>query len=270
MSIPPPRAAPAILATPARSVTPAMPARPPCPVSLEEDYHVHSTFSDGTSTLEQNVKVARQRGLRKLGLVDHVRRDTIWVPDFVRAVQPLREPGGMDILAGLEAKILDRTGRLDLPDSRDALVGVDLVLIADHQFPGDLGPIEPWRVRAGLDSGERRPAEVIDCLVEATAKALSRIERPVLAHLFSVLPKIGLAESDVPDSLLDLLADRARATGAMVEVNEKWSCPSARTLRALASAGVPLVASTDSHDCQGIGVYTSVARTLDAAFRWTA
>jgi putative hydrolase len=88
----------------------------------------------------------------------------------------------------------------------------------------------------------------------------------VLAHLFSVLPKIGLDESGVPDSLLGLLAQRARACGAIVEVNEKWSCPSARTLRAFAGAGVPLVASTDSHDCQNIGVYASVARTLDAVF----
>jgi putative hydrolase len=88
----------------------------------------------------------------------------------------------------------------------------------------------------------------------------------VLAHLFSVLPKIGLAEPDVPDRMLSLLASRASAAGAMVEVNEKWSCPSARTLRAFASAGVPVVASTDSHDCKDIGVYNSVARTLDAVF----
>jgi putative hydrolase len=102
--------------------------------------------------------------------------------------------------------------------------------------------------------------------VEATASALGLVERPVLAHLFSVLPKIGLAESDVPDRMLSLLAGRASATGALVEVNEKWSCPSARTLRAFAAAGVPLVASTDSHDAQDIGVYDSVARTAEAVF----
>jgi len=235
-------------------------------VSLKEDYHVHSVFSDGASTVAENVHVARQRGLRRLCLVDHVRRDTRWVPQFVRAVQQLREVPGIDILAGVEAKILDRAGRLDLPDAADALAGIDLVLIADHQFPAELGPVHPADIRAALGSGRLSPAEAIECLVEATANALGLAERPVLAHLFSVLPKIGLDESGVPDSLLALLADRARATGAMVEVNEKWSCPSARTLRAFASAGVPLVASTDSHDCENIGVYACVARTLDAVF----
>jgi putative hydrolase len=244
---------------------PTTPATRTAPVSLEEDYHVHSVFSDGVSTVTQNVRVARQRGLRTLCLVDHVRRDTAWVPSFVQAVQQLREQPGIDILAGVEAKILDRTGRLDLP-AADTLAGIDLVLIADHQFPADLGPVEPREMGAAISSGEVSPREVIECLVEATASALGLVERPVLAHLFSVLPKLGLAESEVPDSMLGLLAHRARVTGAMVEVNEKWSCPSARTLRAFASADVRLVASTDSHDCKDIGRYASVAAAVGVAF----
>ncbi len=55
--------------------------------------------------------------------------------------------------------------------------------------------------------------------------------------------------------------------GARVEVNEKWACPSPRTIRALASAGVPLVASTDSHDCATIGRYQRVRGILNSALR---
>jgi putative hydrolase len=245
----------------------AAPGRPAGGVWLADDFHVHSVFSDGVSTVTDNVRVARERGLRRLCLVDHVRRDTTWVPDFVRAVRSLPELPGMEILTGVEAKILDRVGHLDLPGGAGALAGIDLVLIADHQFPAEAGPVHPGQLRAALERGETSPAEVIGGLVEATASAMGRVERPLLAHLFSVLPKIGLAESDVPDSLLSLLAERARGAGAMVEVNEKWSCPSARTLRAFVGAGVPLVASTDSHDCQDIGVYDCVARTLGALDR---
>jgi putative hydrolase len=50
-----------------------------------------------------------------------------------------------------------------------------------------------------------------------------------------------------------------------VEVNEKWGCPSARTIRVLAGAGVPLVASTDSHDCATIGWYDRVRGIVDGA-----
>ena len=88
------------------------------PVSLNEDYHVHSEFSDGVSTVTQNVRMARQRGLRRLCLVDHVRRDTAWVPRFVQAVRPLRELSGIDILAGVEARSWTGPAGLTCPRPR--------------------------------------------------------------------------------------------------------------------------------------------------------
>src|SRR3984957_19709133 len=110
-------------------------------VGLDEDFHVHSTFSDGASTLAQNVAAARDRGLRTLCLVDHVRQDTAWVPEFTAAVAPYRGQHGLRVLAGVEAKILDTAGHLDLPPGLRNIGGIDLVLIADHQFPADNGPV---------------------------------------------------------------------------------------------------------------------------------
>jgi putative hydrolase len=238
-------------------------------VALDEDYHVHSTFSDdAVSTVAENVDAARRRGLRTLCLTDHVRRDSAWVPDFLSVVEALRPAAGLVLLTGVEAKILDRTGQLDLPE--DA-TGLDRILIADHQFPADLGPVHPARMRQDLADGLVTPGEVIDCLIDAIAGALLLLAsppltaRPQLAHLFSILPKIGLAESDVPDQAVSQLARQARAAGARLEVNEKWACPSARTVRAFAEAGVPLVASTDSHDCRDIGGYASVRQIVDSA-----
>jgi putative hydrolase len=86
----------------------------------------------------------------------------------------------------------------------------------------------------------------------------------LLAHLFSLLPKIGLDEAQVPDTLLADLAKRAAHAGALVEVNEKWSCPSPRVVAAMAEAGATLVAGSDSHHCRDIGLYRSVRQTADA------
>jgi len=234
-------------------------------MNLDEDFHVHSTFSDGASTLADNVQAARERGLRTLCLVDHVRRDTTWVPEFTAAVDKYRGQPGLRVLAGVEAKILDGSGRLDIPA---ALAGIDLVLIADHQFPADTGPVHPAELRAALAYGSLQPAEVIERLCEATANAALGCEfQPLLAHLFSLLPKIGLDEAMVPDSLLADLAKRVAHAGAMAEVNEKWSCPSARTVAALVGAGVPLVAGSDSHHCRDIGVYHSVQQTASTGAR---
>ena len=245
-------------------------------VPLDEDHHVHSTFSsDAISTLDQNLDAARERGLRAICLAEHVRRDSTWVPEFLEAVNALRPVPGLDVLAGVEAKILDRAGRLDLPDGlASADAGLDVVLIADHQFPGDLGPVHPRAMRDAIATGLVTPAEVIDCLIDATAGALMTAtqldQRPQLAHLFSVVPKMGLDETSIPDRAVCQLAQQARAAGAWLEVNEKWACPSSRTVRAFAEAGVGLVASTDSHDCRDIGAYSWVRRIADGALHGAA
>jgi putative hydrolase len=234
-------------------------------VKLDEDFHVHSTFSDGASTLAQNVAAARERGLRTLCLVDHVRQDTAWVPEFTAAVHPYRGRPGLRVLAGVEAKILDTAGHLDLPPGLND--GVDLVLVADHRFPAGTGPLHPDDVIKSMNNGTTTAAQAIEDLCRATANAISPARcprRPLLAHLFSVLPKIGLSESIVPGPILAELAWRIARSGALVEVNEKWSCPSPRTVAALAAAGVPLVAGSDSHHCRDIGRYDSVAATVTA------
>ncbi len=235
-------------------------------VALDEDFHVHSTFSDGASTLAENVAAARERGLRTLCLVDHVRQDTAWVPEFAAAVAPYRGRPGLRVLAGVEAKILDTRGHLDLP----AQLGdsVDLVLVADHRVPSPAGPVDPATSLREIETGTTTAAQLIEDLCRATANAISPARcprRPLLAHLFSVLPKVGLTEADIPGPVLAELAWRITRSGALVEVNEKWSCPSPRTVAALAAVGVPLVAGSDSHHCRDIGRYASVAATSAAA-----
>jgi len=231
--------------------------------ALDQDHHVHSAFSDdAVSSLDQNVRAARGRGLRVICFAEHVRRDSAWVADYTAAVTALPPVPGLIVVAGVEAKILDSQGRLDLPPR---LPGVDRVLIADHQFPGQAGPVHPRQVRAELLAGRRTPGEVIDGLISATVRALGQVPDAQLAHLFSLLPKMGLAEAQVPGPALATLARAARRAGARLEVNEKWACPSARTIRAFAAAGVPLVASTDSHDCADVGQYAAVRDLLAAA-----
>jgi putative hydrolase len=241
-------------------------------VRLDEDFHVHSTFSDdGASTLAENVQTAQERGLGTLCLADHVRRDTAWLPEFLSAVSAYRQLSGLAVLAGAEAKILDAAGQLDLPPDltghqagadTDVPDGLDLVLIADHQFPGEDGPVHPARLRAALEQRELSAQDAIEQLVRATVRAAAQVKRtgirPLVAHLFSLLPKSGLAEDQVPSPLLLELAAGLAGSGAMVEVNEKWSCPSPRTIGALRAAGVPIVAGSDSHHCRDIGRYASV------------
>lgn len=220
------------------------------------DVHVHSTFSDGASTIDQNLASAAAHGLHTLGLVDHVRRDTTWVPSFVEAVRRLDGRDGVRVLCGVEAKVLDTEGAVDMPPDMPTL---DYVLVADHQLPRPGGPMHPAEAVAALAEGELRADGVIDDLVEATVNALGCHDRVVLAHLFSILPKCGLHEGQVPEPLVRRLGDAVRAAGAIVEVNEKWTCPSRRVAGLLAERGVDITFSTDAHHEQRVGRYDYVA-----------
>jgi len=229
---------------------------------LRGDHHVHSTFSDdAVSTIGQNVIAAVAAGLTELRLVEHVRADTAWLPDFTAAVAELDVPEGLVVHTGVEAKLLDASGALDLPPLPP---GIDRVLIADHQFPGTDGPWSPRETSARLADGRLTADGALDLLVGATIHAVGRHPGNQLAHAFSILPKIGLEEAQLGEERLAAWAAACAATQTVVEINEKWDCPGPAALRAARAAGVALVASTDSHEAGDVGRYERVVRLLEA------
>jgi putative hydrolase len=217
-----------------------------------EDMHVHSTFSDGKHTVSENLAQAEMLGLARFACVDHVRIDSTYIPDFVAAVRRERNSRAMEIFIGVEAKILDGNGQLDLPSD---LQGVDFIYAADHQFPLGDRCYKPREIRAQLEAGLLTTEQVIAALMDATLGVLHRYPRVVLAHLFSILPKIGLREAALPLDRLAELAWAAKCADAAIEIDERWRCPNARTLQVFRSAGVPILCSTDSHNRESIGVY---------------
>jgi putative hydrolase len=227
---------------------------------LLQDMHVHSTFSDGANTLAENVAEAERLGLWEMTCVDHVRGDTDWVPSFVAAVRVLGRRTPVRLQCAVEAKLLDTEGRLDLPEN---LAGIDAIYAADHQVPMPDGPHAPDEIKRLMNARELDPRVVITSIVTATALALRRPEQIVIAHLFSVLPKIGLSEDDVPEPLIGALAEVAARNGAWIEISERWRCPGARTLRPFVEAGVPVLLSTDSHCAETIGRYDYCAAVAD-------
>ena len=230
---------------------------------LHSDYHVHSTFSDdAVSTIAENIAAAAAAGLTTIRLIDHVRQSTTWVPEFLAAVAAEPVPDGLRVLTGVETKIMDAAGTLDLPlDIHVGDGGLDAIVIADHQFPGSDGPWSPEstieRLAAGLST-----ADALDLLISGYVGAMRASASAQLAHPFSILPKIGLSEDDLSDEQLQRWASTAAETGTLVEVNEKWNCPGVRVIRAARAAGAQIVAATDSHVDTEVGRYDAVAALL--------
>ena len=155
------------------------------------DMHVHSTFSDGKGTIEENIAAAEALGLTALGCVDHVRADTDWVPEYVAAVAAAaRRRPRSSCAAGSRPSCSTPTGALDLPD------GIDGRRRDLRRRPPGAARRRARRTRARckerIEAGDLSAADVIDAILTSTARALDRPERIVIAHFLSILPKIGL------------------------------------------------------------------------------
>lgn len=221
-------------------------------LNLREDLHTHSTFSDGKGTLTENLAAARARGLERLGCVEHVRAATPWVAEYSNTVAALRAEAGLELVCGVEAKLLDQGGGLDLPAE---LPGVDRVYVADHQVPLGRAVWSPRHIADALRSRDVLPEAILAALVDAYVGAMRSVRNVVLAHPFSVLPKCGLSEESLDELSLERLLSAARRTGAVLEIDERWRCPSARVVHAARCFEVPVWTSTDAHQPQNIGVY---------------
>lgn len=200
-------------------------------VTLEDlrgDLHMHTTETDGKSTLEQMAEAARSAGRAYVAITDHSESLT-----FVRGLtkERLREQrkklrdveekmgGTIRLFAGLEADILG-DGSLDL---EDALGELDWVVGSVHSHLGMPRDEMTKRVVRAIESGK------IDCLGHATGRQL------------------GVREGASLD--MEAVLAAAKRTGVAVELNssplrldvDEHTCRMAREM------GVPVVINSDAH-----------------------
>ena len=209
---------------------------PPPLVELAQirgDLHVHSTWSDGKSTVLEMAQDARDLGYEYLAICDHTRNVRV-VPgldaDDVRrqgeeiaaaneALAPFK------VLRGIECDILP-DGTLDLPD--DVLAELD------------------W-VQASVHAGQRATR---DAMTKRVVEALRHPSVSCLSH------PTGRIINHRPENALDL--DRtfevALEEGKAVEVNGLAPRLDLRDVhvRLAVEAGVPIVCSTDAHSTRGL------------------
>ena len=237
-------------------------------LALDEDHHVHSTFSDdAVSTLAENVRAARERGLR-VTLPRRPRAPGHGLGAGVRGRRARAAAGARARAAGRGGSQDPEPGRGAGPAGRAARGGPG----ADRRSP------VPRRPRAGAAAGhagrDGRRRELgarghrLPDRGHARRPGAGRPGRswPTCS---ACCPRWGWTRRTCPARPWPPGPGLHRA-GALVEVNEKWACPSPRTIRALAAAGVPLVASTDSHDCATSGATPGSGSILDERLPPTA
>jgi HisJ family histidinol phosphate phosphatase len=210
------------------------------------DFHLHSDFSDGKSSIEKMSKTAVEMGYQAICFTDHVRRDTLWLDKYLIEIKRVRNifPDIM-ILSGIEAKAIDTEGNLDIKD--DFVNKVDIVIASIHRLPKGrneyFGPSE-------FTEKER----ILHYWLAVTKGMIKNSQADIIGH-----PTISLDRSGIA---LDLdykkeLAIMARECGKIIEVNIKYKTPDREFICCLAQEGVLLSCGSDSHSVEELRSYSA-------------
>jgi DNA polymerase (family 10) len=213
------------------------------------DLHCHTTASDGTASIEEMARAARERGFEYLAITDHSASfgfGNAVLPDrLLEQVERVRSAHveGIELLAGSEVNILP-DGSLDYDD--ELLAELDWVIASVHS------------------SFQMDPESMTERIVHA-------IEHPLLDAIGHLTGRKIERRPPYSFDLERVLAAAAR-TGTMLEIN---SAPDRRDLnevhaRAAAQAGIPIIIDTDAHRVGGFevlryGVATARRAWLTAA-----
>ena len=246
------------------------------------DYHVHTTWSDGTGSVEECVLRAVELGLPEIGIADHVSTapgpgEDWWVAldrmdaycEDVRAAAA-RHPE-ITVLLGLEAEYVDgREAQLD------ALLDAwpfELVVLGVHVVDGFDFDDPSLRRDARWDDSDALFSEYYRTVRRAAA--YGRFD--ILAHV----DYIGLwGHRPGPAALLEIEAalDALAASRRALELNTDRVTdpagvmyPSLEILRAARARGIPLTIGSDAHEAAHVGRLwdEAIALAREAGYRET-
>ncbi len=199
-------------------------------------FHNHSTYSDGTASLEEMALAAKALGLEYFGIGDHSVSLTVangLSPTRVKKqweeIDALNQKlKGITIMKGTECDILE-DGSLDYDD--ELLNGFDYVVASVHTL-------------FGLDEAKQ------------TARVCKALSHPAVTMLGHATGRL-LLRRDGYKIDLDKVLEAAAAHGKMIEINAQpdrldldW-----KYVKRAKELGIPLVINPDAHSTDDLALY---------------
>ena len=123
------------------------------PATINVEYQVHTSRTDGEAEPHVVLDAAMERGLSAIAFTEHVRKDTGWFAAFAAEIRGLAPRyAGMAVYVGCETKVLDEDGTLDV--SQTILDSCDIVLGSVHRVPKPGGGYYDFSALAPADFAE--------------------------------------------------------------------------------------------------------------------
>ena len=209
------------------------------------DYHTHTNFSDGQSTLEENIQQAIALGLKEYAVSDHAfkhRASGITLANFLaqkRQIELFKERyPQIKLYHTLEANIMGYSGKLDVDEYKDEL---DFLQMGFHKSATNESFATWWSFTA------------TNLIFKPSAK---KIEKNTLAYLRCIDRYNLQFVNHLNYGILVNVKDIAKACverGTKIELNGKRIFFSQQEVDDMLETGVDFVVNSDAHIATRVG-----------------
>ena len=223
------------------------------------DYHTHTTFSHGKGSIEDNVKVALEKGLSALAITDHgpghltygVKRKDL--PVMRAQIDNLKKKyPQIEIYMGVEANIVNVGSCLDLTEEDKSCL--DFVIAGYHYGVWNGYCMANWLFDKGIFKSSGRERKLRDRNTEMTVKAIEQNEIKILTHPGDKAPfdieELARA-CEKKDVWMEISTHHSHLTQAELEIVKKYD--------------VRFVISSDAHIPSNVGEWHQGALRAAAA-----
>ena len=208
--------------------------------SVAVDYHMHTTYTDGSASVREMAEVAGARGINEILFSEHVRHTSTYYPSFVDEVRAL-EPSGLRIHLGVETKILDLDGNLDCPPEV-AIVCDGIVGSVHSSTPDASGAPRSW---SQLD-----PEVALELELQLGLAIVTKSQAHIIGHpMGMVVTRLKLR----PLEQLYQLACACRDFDKAFELNTRYCTSPSDWIDIVKRAGCKVSFGSDAHNTGDVG-----------------
>ena len=214
-------------------------------MKLLGDYHTHTTYTHGKSTVEENVAQAEILGLKEIAITEHsykgfnhIRKGDL--AKIKKDIDDCKDKYNVNVLLGIEANLMSANGDIDISD--EELNGLDIVVLGFHKFSkvklkNLFSFVLPNLLRKNPSKAQ------IKRNTQAYINAMDKHRVSILAHL-------GYAGCAV-DCVR--LAEECVKRGIYIELNGKRINFTKEDIEKMVSTGVKFVIDSDAHSKHAVG-----------------
>ena len=208
------------------------------------DYHTHTTYTHGASTIEENVKQAENLGLKEIAITEHSYKAHYCIKkgdlDRMREdIDSIKDKYNVKILLGIEANLTSLDGDIDISD--EELKNLDVVILGFHKFT-KVGCKQFFKFVLPNLLRVKPSKKQIERNTQAYINAMDK-------HRVSFIAHPGYAGC-VVDYVR--LAEECAKRGVYIELNGKRINFDEEQLMAMTKTGVKFIISSDAHKWENI------------------